>query len=196
MFASRVVIAGMLAMITGHISFFREESKTAMTPAAKITLSNPIYVAGYQVRTNNAREMSGQGEIGKLWGRFMQQNLAAHIPNRVGQTLIVVYSDYASDEKGDYSYLLGAPVSSVDAPPAGLTYRHIQPGTYAVIEMDKGDVTQIVPGAWRRIWAMTPEELGGRRAFTEDYEVYDQRSADPKNARVEIHLALRSANSD
>lgn len=155
-------------------------------------LSQPIYVAGFQVRTNNAREMNGDGEIGKLWGRFMQQNLAAQIPGRVGQTLIAVYSDYARNEKGDYSFLLGAPVANVDELPAGLAYRRIQPGTYAVIHTQKGDVSQVVPAAWQHIWAMTPEELGGRRAFTEDYEVYDQRSADPKNAQVEIHIGLQS----
>jgi predicted transcriptional regulator YdeE len=163
-----------------------------MTRPTQETLSQPIYVAGFQVRTNNDREMSGDGEIGKLWGRFMQQKLAAQIPDRVGHTLIAVYSDYASDEKGDYSYLLGAPVPSVDDLPSGLAYRRIRRGAYAVINTDRGDVTQVVPAAWHLIWAMTPEQLGGRRAFAEDYEVYDHRSADPKNAQVEIHLSLQT----
>jgi predicted transcriptional regulator YdeE len=163
----------------------------------QLMLTEPIHVAGFQVRTNNAREMSGNGKIGKLWGRFMQQNLAAQIPHRIGQTLIVVYSDYASDEKGDYSYLIGAPVSSTpvssaEGLPSGLVYRRIRPGAYVVINTQKGDVTQIISAAWQQIWAMTPEELGGRRAFAEDYEVYDHRSADPKNAQVEIHVGLRS----
>ena len=188
---ARTLTFGLLAATLNTIFFTQDSTpKSAMTSPTKQTLTEPIYVAGFQVRTNNAREAAGTGEIGKLWGRFMQQNLAAQIPNRVGQTLMVVYSDYASDEKGDYNYLLGAPVSSVDALPAGLTYRRIPPGSYAVVTTEKGDVTQVVPAAWQHIWAMTPEELGGRRAFTEDYEVYDQRSADPKNAQVEIHLSL------
>ena len=97
----------------------------AVNPSMKTTLPEPIYVAGYMIRTSNAKEMGGNGEIGKLWGRFMQQNLAAQIPNRIGQTLIVVYSDYASDEKGEYNYLLGAPVTTVDGLPAGLSFRRI-----------------------------------------------------------------------
>src|ERR1700678_460643 len=75
---------------------------------AKAILVEPIYVAGYPVRTSNAKEMAGNGEIGKLWARFFQENLGAQIPNRTGENLMVVYSDYASDEKGEYSYLLGA----------------------------------------------------------------------------------------
>jgi hypothetical protein len=41
----------------------------------KIATEQPFYVAGYQVRTSNANEMSGHGEIGKLWQRFFQENL-------------------------------------------------------------------------------------------------------------------------
>ena len=66
------------------------------------------------MRTNNADEMSGKSKIGPLWGRFMQENLAAQIPNRTDAALTVVYSNYAGDEKGDYDYLLGTRVTSID----------------------------------------------------------------------------------
>ena len=65
-----------------------------------------FYVVGYAIRTNNADEMSGRGGIGKLWQRFLQQNLGTTIPHRVDGTLIVVYSDYSSDETGEFTYLL------------------------------------------------------------------------------------------
>ena len=158
---------------------------------ATSTMAAPIYVAGYMIRTSNAKEMSGNGEIGKLWGRFMQQNLAAQIPNRIGQSLMVVYSDYASDEKGEYSYLLGAPVSSVDALPAGLSFRRIPAGPFAVFTTEKGPLVEVLQAAWKRIWTISPADLGSQRAFTEDYEIYDQRSADPSNAQVDIHIGLQ-----
>ena len=161
-----------------------------MTPV-KATVSEPIYVAGFLVRTSNAKEMSGNGEIGKLWTRFMQQNLAAQIPNRIGQNLMVVYSDYASDEKGEYTYLLGAPVSSVDGLPASLSFRRIPPGSYAVLTTPKGPLVEVLQSAWKQIWSATPAQLGAPRAFVADYEIYDQRSADPNNAQVEIHVGLR-----
>ena len=157
----------------------------------KTTLTEPIYVAGYMIRTSNAKEMGGNGEIGKLWARFMQQNLGAQIPNRTGQSLMVVYSDYASDEKGEYSYLLGAPVTSVDTLPAGMSYRRIPAGRYAVFTTDRGQLVNVLQAAWKHIWATPAAELGGPRAFVADYEIYDQRSADPNNAQVEIHIGLR-----
>ena len=151
-----------------------------------------FYVAGYSVRTNNAKEARGQGEIGKLWQRFFQENLDAAIPNRTDSALTVVYSDYASDEKGDYTYTLGARVSSVDHLPAGLTYRKVAAGNYAVLTTDTGPLVEVVQAEWKKIWAMTPQGLGGKRAFLTDYEIYDQRSADPQHAQVEIHIGLRT----
>jgi predicted transcriptional regulator YdeE len=187
----RALLIAAASGVLAAISFAQNpQSEGKAMDLVKTALTEPISVAGYQIRTSNAREMTGQGEIGTLWGRFMQENLAAQIPHRIGQTLIVVYSGYASDENGEYNYLLGAPVSSIEGLPTGLTSVQIAPGNYAVIITEKGDVTQVIPAAWKRIWAMTPQELGGRRAFTTDYEIYDQRSADPKNARVEIHLAI------
>jgi predicted transcriptional regulator YdeE len=163
----------------------------AVNPSMKTTLPEPIYVAGYMIRTSNAKEMGGNGEIGKLWGRFMQQNLAAQIPNRIGQTLIVVYSDYASDEKGEYNYLLGAPVTTVDGLPAGLSFRRIPAGQFAVFTTAQGPVAQVLEATWKQIWMSTPSQLGGQRAFVADYEIYDQRSSDPNNAQVEVHVGLR-----
>src|SRR5215469_7711492 len=149
-----------------------------------------FYVAGYSIRTNNAKEASGQGVIGMLWQRFYQENLGAAIPSRTDSALTIVYSDYASDEKGDYTYTLGARVSSVDHLPAGITFRKVVAGDYAVLPTDTGPLVQVLQAEWKKIWAMTPEELGGRRAFVTDYEIYDKRSADPQHAQVEIHIGL------
>lgn len=150
----------------------------------------PFYVAGWKVRTNNANEMGGQGKIGPLWQRFMRQNLAAQIPNRSDDALMVVYSKYASDERGDYDYLLGARVSSVDSLPAGVTWSRVEPGSYAAVLTDKGEMPGVLQAAWKRIWNMPSEELGGKRAFVTDYEIYDARSADPQSAQVEIRVGL------
>ena len=182
-----------IALSIGSIAQSPAPTGASNLPAKQI-LADPIYVAGYQIRTSNAKEMAGNGEIGKLWARFFQEDLAAQIPNRLGQNLMVVYSDYSSDEKGEYSYLLGAPVSSVDGLPAGLSHHKIPAGQYAVIITEQGPIVEVMQAAWKRIWAMHPTELGGQRAFLEDYEIYDQRASDPNNSQVEIHVGLRLAN--
>ena len=96
-------------------------------------IDTPFYVAGYLVRTNNSDEASGESKIGPLWQRFKQENLVARIPNRADADLTVVYSNYASDENGNYDYLLGARVNSIHHLPAGMTWKRVEPATYAVI---------------------------------------------------------------
>jgi predicted transcriptional regulator YdeE len=159
----------------------------------KIEDEGSFYVAGYAVRTNNAKEASGHGEIGRLWSEFAQRHLDAAISHRVDNRLIVVYSDYASDEKGDYEYLLGAKVSSIAELPRGASYRQVAAGAYAVFRTRAGPAWRVVPDEWRRIWSMPPAELGGRRAFATDYEVYEGQSVDREDRPVEIHVGLKRA---
>jgi predicted transcriptional regulator YdeE len=157
-------------------------------------INTPFYVAGYLIRTNNADEASGKSKIGPLWQRFMTQNLGGRIPHRADDALTVVYSKYATDEKGDYDYLLGARVTATDDLPAGMSWIKVEPATYAIILTDKGQMPGILQAAWAKIWRMSSLELGGKRAFVTDYEVYDQRGADPAHAQVEIHIGLKPAS--
>jgi predicted transcriptional regulator YdeE len=156
----------------------------------KETVQTSFYVAGYIVRTNNAGEAAGRSKIGPLWQRFMQQNLASQITDRADAAFTVVYSNYASDEKGDYDYLLGARVTSVEHLPAGMSWRKVEPATYAIFLTEKGPMPGVLQAEWARIWQMTPADLGATRAFITDYEIYDQRSANPQAAQVEIHIGL------
>jgi predicted transcriptional regulator YdeE len=41
---------------------------------------------------------------------------------------------------------------------------------------------------------MSPGELGGKRAFVTDYEIYDKRTEDSQDAQVEIHIGLSSGS--
>jgi predicted transcriptional regulator YdeE len=178
----------LLAAVCAALSVFT-------TPAPmKTQEQGPFYVAGYSVRTNNAAESGPNGKIGPLQARFLRENLAATIPHRIGAATFAVYSDYASDEKGDYTYTLGTRVTSVDGLPAGMSYRKVAAGRYAVIITEKGPVQKVVPAAWQSLWKLPPNYLGGKRAFLTDYEIYDERAADPQDAQVEFHIGLKTAD--
>ena len=157
----------------------------------KIQHQPGFHVAGLAARTDNADEMSGNGKIGNLWQEFLQSNLAARIPNKIGADLVAVYTDYETDHTSHYTYLVGVPVLSDESLPAGLTVKHVPAGRYAVFTSSRGPVQQIVPKIWQRIWSTSPEELGGTRAFQTDYEIYDQRAADPENAQIDVYIGLR-----
>ena len=61
-----------------------------MTP--KIVTQAGFDVIGIEARTNNGKEMSGQGVIGAQWGRFMAEGILDKIPNRSGDVIYTLYT--------------------------------------------------------------------------------------------------------
>ena len=69
--------------------------------------------------------------------------------------------------------------------------RKVPAGQYVVFMSERGPVEKIVVETWQKIWSATKAELGGERAYNVDFEIYDERASDPKNAQVEIHIGIR-----
>ena len=103
---------------------------------------------------------------------------------------IVVYTDYASDETGEYTYLIGSRVTSSTDVPAGLTLKEVPAGNYAILESEKGPTQIVIPKIWQQIWSMPANDLGGQRAFQSDYELYPE-NFDPQNVQVTLHIGLK-----
>jgi predicted transcriptional regulator YdeE len=120
----------------------------------------------------------------------VQQDVAAKIPNRADQDLLAVYTDYQSDQTGEYTYLIGARVTSAADVPAGLTLKEIPAGSYAVLQTDKGPLPTVMPVIWKHIWSMSAKDLGGERAFQADYEIFP-RGFDPQNAQITVYVGLK-----
>jgi predicted transcriptional regulator YdeE len=150
-------------------------------------------VVGIEVRTNNANEAGPNGVIGKQWRRFMQEGLLDRIPNRTDQNILAVYTGYASDASGDYTFVLGAKVRpAVDAPvPKGMVIKSVPAGQYAVFTSNRGPVAKVVVETWKQIWSYYQSPANGQRAYRADFEVYDQRAADPNNAQVDIYVGVK-----
>jgi predicted transcriptional regulator YdeE len=170
------------------------QSQTPSTPTAsgtpKIEDRNAFIVVGITVRTNNAKEASGQGEIPQLWQNAMQNNTLDAVPNKADDSLIVVYSDYATDNTGDYNYTLGYRVTSADKIPAGMVSKTVHAGKYAVLTSEQGAPQQVVPALWQRINTMTPQQLGGARAYESDFETYGN-IVDWGNMQMTAHIGLK-----
>jgi predicted transcriptional regulator YdeE len=129
-------------------------------------------VIGIAARTSNAREMTADGVIPKLWA--------------AGPGTVALYTDYASDEHGEYTFVLGGKVGPGSAVPDGMVLKTVPAGRYAVFTSERGPVQRVVVETWQRIWSELPS-----RSFIADFEVYDQRAADPRNAVVEIYVGVK-----
>jgi len=154
----------------------------------KILQVQGFTVVGFTARTNNAKEMTPAGAIGKLWGRLMQEK--PKIPNRADENIVAVYTDYASDKDGDYTYILGAKVSKAAEIPAGMVAKQIMTGKYAVFTSNRGPASKVVPETWQRINNLPKTVPGGDRTYRSDFEVYDERARNLQDAIVDVYVGV------
>lgn len=147
-------------------------------------------VIGVEARTTNAKEAPEAGIIGKQWQKFFAEGIPQAIPNRLGSNFYAVYSDYASDHNGEYSFLIGAKVKDGTEPPPGLVAKHISAGSFAVITSDRGPFSKVVPAAWQKIFTLE-DESKLKRAYRADFELYDQRAQDPQNGQIDIYIGVK-----
>ena len=111
------------------------------------------------------------------------------MPNTVLR--VALYTDYASDEHGEYTYVLGARVSGCGSVPKGMSCRSVPAAKYVTLLSAQGSTPKFVIELWQKVWASTPAQLGAVRSFRNDYELYDQRTCGGSNVQVELHLGIR-----
>lgn len=132
-------------------------------------------VVGLSLRTSNARG----DEIGALFGRFFAGNLAALIPDRRGDCVIALYTDYESDHTGMYTIVLGGIVSRTSVAPADMIARTVPAQRYALVE-SRGDMPAALMETWRNVWS---SDLP--RSYGTDFDLHHGSDA------VDVHVALR-----
>lgn len=139
-------------------------------------------VVGLSARTNNSSpEM--EKIIGGLWQKFYSPEICANIKNRANQKALGIYTDYDSDEKGDYTIAVMCEVNEASELPQGTEVRRIPAGQYAKFIV-KGNMLTAVREFWRELWNM---DLN--RAFVCDFEEY--QNADPENAEIHMYISLK-----
>ena len=161
----------------------------AMNP--KVASQDEFTVIGIAARTTNAKEMTPDGVIGKQWMRIFQEGVLGKIPNKADASIIAVYTDYASDHNGEYTYLLGARVTSDAQVPEGMVAKKIPGGKFAVFTSDKGPAPQVVPAIWIKVNSLPQNAVGGDRLYRADYEIYDERARDPGNLQVDVYVGIK-----
>ena len=161
----------------------------AMSP--KVIEHEAFTVVGISARTSNSKEMTGDGSIGKLWGRLFEEGVLAKIPNKADQNIVAVYTDYAGDHDDEYTFLLGARVRSDADVPEGMVAKKVPAGKFAVFTSEKGPAPQVVPALWMKIYSEPKTAPGGDRAYKADFEIYDERAMDPQNLVMDAWVGIK-----
>lgn len=152
-----------------------------------------LQLVGLTVRTNNQNEMNPNvAKIGKLAGAYWQGQIANKIQHRIhpGVTY-AIYTEYASDEYGDYTYFIGEIVDSLQGQDLSQFKTIMLPESkYQKFTTEPGQLPEIIISAWKKIWTMQKEDFGGRRKYIADLEIYDQRAANPQQAIIDICIGI------
>lgn len=151
-------------------------------------------LVGLTVRTNNKNEMDpSTRKIGPLIDYYWQHQIAQKIQYRsdAGKTY-VAYTDYESNEHGEYTFFVGESVSSPEnQDESQFRILLIPKGNFQKFTTESGKMPDNIIHAWQKIWAMSPDELGGQRNYIADFEVYDRRAMDPNNAIIDIYIGVK-----
>lgn len=144
---------------------------------------NPITVVGI-ARTFNLNDPNAKEKIGQFWQYFFANQILTQIPHQTKPgTIYSVYTDY--DAQGNYSVILGAPVTQVVDIPTGMVSKAIPAAHYAVFGA-KGPFASSLAQTWANVW-----QTKLNRAFTADFEVYDEKSTNDEKSIVNIYVALK-----
>lgn len=144
-----------------------------------VTLEERI-AAGISARTNNTAPDMG-AVIGGLWNRFYSGGIWASVPGKVNEKTLGIYTDYAGDEKADYTVMVGCETSG-QPEKEGYAVCRIPAGPYAKFVVH-GDMVQAVAAAWQEIWQMNLP-----RSFRCDFEEY--QNGPGENVEIHIYVGL------
>ncbi len=192
-----LILASVIALATLHSESNNElltiqdnNMQKTILSAAKKTL------VGICIRTNNVNEIDFTKPEAKIFPcvrRYFHEQIGATIPNRSNPgTTLCAYTEYESDHTGDYTYFIGEEVTSInqEALPAGLSILEIPAQSYVKFTTQPGDLPGVLRNAWFNIWNMKDSDLGGKRSYKVDYEVYDERSATPDHHGIVLDILI------
>lgn len=150
----------------------------------KIEEKGQRFVIGIEMRTSNDE---CQATIPAHWAKFYQNNLLEKIPNKLSNTIYVLYTEYESDYTKPYTYVLGCEVSSLDEIPEGMVGQVIPASTYAAFNI-QGEFPQALGQTWGSIWA---SDL--KRCYSTDMEVYPSDFNPQENPGLKLYIAIEKA---
>lgn len=153
-----------------------------------------LILIGSSIRTNNKNEMNPEtAKIGQhfhsyFFDKISDQMKHRHSPN----TTYSVYTNYESNENGEYTHFIGEVVQSLDDQDLSkFQTLVIPPSMYQKFTTPSGELPNVVIEAWQKIWKMNAVSLGGKRTYIADFEVYDHRSYSPGCAIVDIFISIK-----
>lgn len=68
--------------------------------------------------------------------------------------------------------------------------RTVVAGKYAIFQSEQGAPQDVIPALWQHINSLSPQQMGGERAYRTDFETYGNFT-DPSTMQVTAHIGLK-----
>ena len=152
-----------------------------------------LMLVGVTARTNNLNEMDPtKAKIAQLAGSYWSNQIGHEFQNRANPGITYsVYTDFESNENGEYTYFIGEVVSSLESQDLDKFETITIPSSrYMKFTTEPGAMPEVVINAWQDIWKMDESDFEGKRRYIADFEIYDGRSLDPSNSIVDIYIGI------
>jgi predicted transcriptional regulator YdeE len=148
------------------------------------TKKNNFRLVGLKLENKTTNENNqASTDCGNLWQKFERERIFELIPNKLTNEVFAVYFDYEKDETKPFSYFIGCKVDKDTEAPQGLKELQLPAQNYFKVTA-KGVMTGCITEAWQKIW-----NSDIKRRFAFDFEVYDERSKDWKDAELDIYIS-------
>jgi predicted transcriptional regulator YdeE len=147
-------------------------------------LQRPAFdVVGVPLRTSRERQKE---EIPSHWQRFLVNDRASAIPDRLDDSLLGVYTEYeAPPSSMEYSLTVGCRVSAESAAEEGMVRIRVPESSYAVFALE-GPFPEALVDAWE--WVRNSDLP---RIWTADFEDYRFRAGLAADPNVVLNVAVR-----
>ena len=140
-----------------------------------------INIIGINTTADNFENLM---KVHELWDDFFRNNIYEKITSKVDNKIYAVYTDFESNEKGKYNFILGCMVKDISFIPDGMILKEIKPSNYSVFK-EKGNVKLKLPEMWQRIW-----NTKLNRKFIADFEIYNMENIMFDKADIEILIGI------
>jgi predicted transcriptional regulator YdeE len=154
-----------------------------------------LSLIGLTARTNNRDEMNPDtSKIAALAGQYWGEQVANHFKDRINPGVTyAVYTEYESDEHGEYTYFIGEAVNTTDTQDLSQFKSLVIPeSNYQKFTTASGKMPDIVIASWQEIWGMNENDFEGKRQYIADFEIYDERANDPNQMALDIYIGINN----
>lgn len=153
----------------------------------EIVTKNEFILMGKPYRTTMQR-CQNEIDIPKFWGEFMTSGATGDIPNRIGDSLMGIYTNW--DYAENFDVLIGAQVSSDTKVPQGFITHRLKPAKYMVFTVPGNQNLDILNG-WKYIYGTWMPNTGYEREFSDDFDLFDDRFQSNTNPESEIYIPIQ-----